>query len=224
MEARLAIGMIERPTVEQPRRARVGGIRARPEDAVLLIDFLVGNAVIVTEPTPRHAAQLAKDVLSTGIGELLPGGKTSGQVAEDLPVRTRLARRLHGLPHLRSSVAHAWQFIFSHAPAFGHDAAVLRIVDVPSARELVTTLPVLPPTLAIPLAGDGRVPATWLANLAGGQDEVDTRQTVFRSLSMMFNAPGVQEHGGGRRAPPLRRLDNRRRWYPGESGHTLWGV
>src|SRR5207249_2452499 len=87
-----------------------------------------------------------------------------------------------------------------------------------------TALPVLPPALAIPLAGDGRVSATWLANLAGGQDEVDTRQTVFRSLGMMFNAPGVQEHGGRRRAPPLRRLNNRRRWHPSERCHTLWGV
>src|SRR5262249_40450943 len=101
---------------------------------------------------------------------------------------------------------------------------MLRIVDVPPARELVTALPVLSPTLAIPLAGDSRVATSRLANLASGQDEVDTRQTVFGALGMMFNTPGMQEHGGRRCAPPLRRLDNRRRWHPGERCHTFWSV
>ena len=270
---------------------------------MLLVDLVVGNAVIVTEPTPRHPAQLAKDILDAGIGKLLPGGKPPGQVTHDLPVRTCLARGLHRLPdaddtafgvgngafvlflqrarqddigmpgrfrhekvddaeelepferrpsvlgvrerhegietdaqqppdlpamdgltHLRGSVADAWQFIFGHAPALGNDAAVLRIVDVPPTRELVTTLPMLPPALAISLAGDGRVPAAWLANLASGQDQVDARQTVFRALGVMFNAAGVQEHGCRCCAPPLRRLDNGCRRHAGECCHALWGV
>src|SRR5262249_4469510 len=104
---------------------------------------------------------------------------------------------MDSLAHLRGGVAAAWQFVFGHAPALGNDAAVLRIVDVPPARELVTPLPMLSPALAIPLTGDGRVPAARLANLAGGQYQVDARQTVFRALGVMLNASGVQEHGCG---------------------------
>src|SRR5207245_2661109 len=98
VEARLAVGIIKLPTLEQPWRARMGVIRAGPEDALLLLDFLVGNAVIVTQPAARHASQLSEDVLNAGIRKLLPGSKTPCQVADDLPVRTRLPRRLHGLP------------------------------------------------------------------------------------------------------------------------------
>jgi hypothetical protein len=45
VEARLAVGMIKLAAVEQPWRARMGVIRARPEDALLALNFLVGNAV-----------------------------------------------------------------------------------------------------------------------------------------------------------------------------------
>src|SRR5215471_11417995 len=94
-------------------------------------------------------------------------------------------------------MADAWQVFFGHAPALGHDAAVLRIVDIASTRELVTSLFMLPPVLTVALAGDGRVPAARLANLTSGQDQVDTRQTVFRALGVMLNAASVQQHGCG---------------------------
>src|SRR5262249_14696916 len=76
----------------------MGMIRARPEDALLALNLLVGNAVIVTQSAARYPTQLTKNVLDAGIGELCPGGKASGQVTDDLPVRTRLFRRLHGPP------------------------------------------------------------------------------------------------------------------------------
>src|SRR5262245_830143 len=90
--------MIKCPAVEESRRARVRGIRARPEDTVLLVDLLVGNAIIVTDTTSRYATQLTKNILDTGIGKQLPGSQTSSQVAHNLPVRTRLARRSYRLP------------------------------------------------------------------------------------------------------------------------------
>src|SRR4029450_3896368 len=98
---------------------------------------------------------------------------------------------MDGLAHLCGGLADAWQFVFGHAPALGHDAAVLRIVDISPTWELVTPLAMLPPTLAIPLARDGRVPPARLANLASCQYQVDARQTVFRALGVMFNAAGV---------------------------------
>src|SRR5262249_18548540 len=98
VKACLAVGLIKLTALEQPWCARMRVIRARPEDTLLLFDFLVGNAVIVTQPAPRHPPQLTKDVFNAGIGKLLPGSKVSGEVADDLPVRTRLSRRLHRLP------------------------------------------------------------------------------------------------------------------------------
>src|SRR5262249_6631844 len=97
MEARPAVGMIKPAILEESWHTRMGVIRARPEDALLALNFLVGDAVIVTQPAPRHPPEFTEDVLDTGIGELLPGGKTPRQVADDLPVRTRLSRWLHGL-------------------------------------------------------------------------------------------------------------------------------
>src|SRR5262249_13896531 len=76
VEPRPTISMIECPTVEESRCTRMRGLRAWPEDTVLLVDLLIGDAVIVTEPTTRHAAQLAKDILDAGIGKVLPGGQT----------------------------------------------------------------------------------------------------------------------------------------------------
>src|SRR4029453_7407436 len=102
---------------------------------------------------------------------------------------------MDGLAHLCGGVADAWQFVFGHTPALGHDAAVLRIVDVSPTWELVTSLSMLSPALAIPLASDGRVPAARLANLASCQYQVDARQTVFRTLGVMFNAAGVEGLG-----------------------------
>src|SRR5215510_8290277 len=131
---------------------------------------------------------------------------------------------MDGLAHLRGGIADAWQFLFSHAPALGHNAAVLRIVDIAPTRELVTPLPMLPPALAVTLAGDGRVPAAGLANLTSDQDQVDTRQTVFRALSVMLNAASVQKHGCRGCAPPLCRLDNGCRRHAGERCHALWSV
>src|SRR4029453_16221771 len=97
-----------------------------------------------------------------------------------------------------------------------------RIVDVPPTRELVTPLPMLPPALAIPLTGDGRVPTARLANLASGQGQIDARQTVFRALGVMFNAAGVQEHGCWGCAPPLCRLGNRCWGQTRERAPSLW--
>src|SRR5262249_24779957 len=92
-----------------------------------------------------------------GIRERHEGIETDTQQPPHLPP-------VDGLTHLRSSIADAWQFVFGHTPALGHDAAVLGIVDVSPARELVTPLPMLSPSLAIALASDGRVPAARLAN------------------------------------------------------------
>src|SRR5215470_18665930 len=131
---------------------------------------------------------------------------------------------MDGLAHLRGSIADAWQFLFGHAPALGHDAAVLRIVDIAPTRELVTPLPMLPPTLAVALTGDGRVPAARLANLPSRQNQVDTRQTVFRALGVMLNATSVQKHGCRGCAPPLCRLDNGCRRHAGERCYALWSV
>ena len=64
-----------------------------------------------------------------------------------------------GLHHLRGGVAHARQLVGGDPPALGHDTAMLGIVEVSPARQLITALAVLPPTLAIALPSNGRVAA-----------------------------------------------------------------
>src|SRR5262249_10447898 len=106
----------------------------------------------------------------------------------------------------------------------GHNLAVIRIVDVSPARELVTALPVLSPALAIALARDGRVAAAWLADFTSGQHQVDARQAVLSPLRAMLDPTSVYKQGCRRCAPPRRRLHQRGHRYRGDLCHTLGGI
>src|SRR5574341_1771299 len=119
-----------------------------------------------------------------GIRQRHQGIETDAQQPADLPT-------VDGLAHLGGGVANARQDVFGHTPTLGNNAAVLWIIDVPPARQLVTALPVLAPALAIALASNGRVTTARLTDLAGGQDQIDARQAVLRPLRVVLDAAGV---------------------------------
>src|SRR5215471_11570587 len=62
---------------------------------------------------------------------------------------------------------------FGNAPEVCDELSMFRLVDVPSARELIAALAMLASALAIALAGDCAVTATRLADAAAGEDEID---------------------------------------------------
>jgi hypothetical protein len=95
---------------------------------------------------------------------------------------------------------------------------VFRVGDVAVAGELVAFVAVLPPALPIALAGDRGDPAAGFAELAGGQPEVDRGQHVVDAFGVLLDAPGVQQHPGGHRAPPLGRLLDARGGDAGDLG------
>ena len=93
---------------------------------------------------------------------------------------------------------------FLDAPDLGDVCAVLRVLDVARARQLVALLALLPPALAVALAGDHRVAAAFPADAAGGDHQVDGRHAVLDALGVMLDAAGVEQEAGLRRAPQSR--------------------
>ena len=88
---------------------------------------------------------------------------------------------------------------------------MLGIGDVAVAGQLVALVAVLPAALSVALAGDRRDAASRLAELAGGETEVDRREHVVDALRVVLDAPSVEQHAGRGRAPPLGRLLDPRR-------------
>ena len=81
--------------------------------------------------------------------------------------------------------------------------AVFRVRDVAVAGQLVAFVAVLTAALAVALPGDRRYPASRLAELPGRQTKVDGREHVVDTLGVLLDTVGVEQHPGGRRAPPL---------------------
>ena len=94
--------------------------------------------------------------------------------------------------------------------------AVLGVRDVAVAGELVALVAVLASALAVALAGDRRHAAAGLAELAGGEAEVDRGKDVVDAFGLLLDAAGVQQHPGRRGAPPLGGLLDARRRHAGD--------
>src|SRR6185295_19801071 len=97
VQARVAVGVIEAPALEQPRRAGMLRGGARPEHAHLLVDLLVADAGVVGGAARRGAPQLLEDRARRLEVEVLSFAQTLRQAADDLPVAARLGRRRDGL-------------------------------------------------------------------------------------------------------------------------------
>src|SRR5262249_7212834 len=101
------------------------------------------------------------------------------------------------------------QFIGGNAPNSGDVGAVLVILDVAAAGQLVALLAMLAPALAVALSRDGRVAAAFAADPARRQYEVDGAQDVLHAVAVVLDAAGVHQETGLRRTPPFRRQPDR---------------
>src|SRR5690606_4129676 len=73
---------------------------------------------------------------------------------------------------------------------------------------LVTLLPVLTPALSVRLPGDGRVSASFAADPTRREHHVDRAEYVLDAVTVMFDAPRVQQEARVRGSPPLGGLTN----------------
>ena len=122
---------------------------------------------------------------------------------------------------MASKISHAVrpvlrQFGFRDAPEVRDELAMLRILDVARAGQLVAALAVLASALAVALAGDRAVAAAGLADASGRQHEVDVGETVLDALGVMLDAARVQQHRGFRRSPDFRGPDDARCRHTGD--------
>ncbi len=97
------------------------------------------------------------------------------------------------------------QFRRIDAPHLGDVGAVLRVLDVAAAGQLIALLAVFASALAVALAGDGGVAAALAADAAGRQHHVDGAETVLDAVRVMLDAAGVQEEAASAPCPTTRR-------------------
>src|SRR5215216_312127 len=102
--------------------------RARPEDAILTLNFFISNAVIVGVPAFRGYAQLLKDFTRTIELEILAATHATGNFPNYPPVGAGLARRITCLIDLYDAAfavgRHA--FIFSPRRAWQDHVCIAR--------------------------------------------------------------------------------------------------
>ena len=99
---------------------------ARPEDAHLLRDLLVGHAGVVGDAAFAGDAQLLEDLARLVEGEAVRPAERLRDVLDDAPVLARLARAVHGLVDLDDApldLRHR-PFVFLVQAAGQHDVGV----------------------------------------------------------------------------------------------------
>src|SRR5258706_4665312 len=86
--------------------------------------------------------------------------------------------------------------------------AMLRVVDLAVAWQLIGLLSMLAPTLAIALTGQAAVAAVGPPGLAQRERQIDKRQDVVDTAALLLGSARGQHHRGARRAQQVgRRLD-----------------
>ena len=140
--------------------------------------------------------------------------EADGDEAADFPA-------VNHLHDLRGGRALAGQRALGDAPGRGHLGPVSRVLDVARPRELIAALALLACPLAVALPGDRRVARARLADLAGGEHEVDAGEHVLDALGVVLDAARVEQHGARRLHPQLGRLDDASR---GDAHQPLHGL
>src|SRR5690606_36657324 len=106
-------------------------------------------------------------------------------LADDLVRVDALARDLVGLD----------------TPDPGDVCAVLGVVNVAGAGELVALLAVLASALPVGLSGDRRVPAALATDPTRCKNHVDRAEHILHAMAVVLNAAGVHEETGAGGAP-----------------------
>src|ERR1051326_8933371 len=78
-----------------------------PENALLIIDLFVGNAVIVRQSSTRSEAQFIENLARLAKRKELAPSETPRQFADDFRIRARIGRRVHGFLDMDYARFHA---------------------------------------------------------------------------------------------------------------------
>ena len=133
--------MEELPAFEQPRRAGMIERGTRPEDAHLLVDLLVGDAVVIGDAAARGLAQFLEDLARFVEREVLAAAQAARQIADDLRIGARIAGRIHGLLNMDHAPLHVAgdALLFFLQAAGQHDVGMrrgFRKEEIDDAEEL----------------------------------------------------------------------------------------
>src|SRR5258706_2015409 len=91
--------------------------------------------------------------------------------------------------------------------------AMLRVVDLAVAWQLIGFLSMLAPTLAIALTGQAAVAAVGPPGLAQRERQIDERQDVVDTAALLLGSARGQNHRGARVAQQVRRRLDLVRWH-----------
>src|SRR5262245_51363657 len=96
--------------------------------------------------------------------------------------------------------------VWCHAPDRRDVGAVLGVVDVAPAGQLIALLPVLAAALAVALAGYRAVATRRPADTPGCEDDVDRTEHVHDPIGVVLEPAGMEQEAGFRLPPQLRGL------------------
>src|SRR5690606_4261794 len=91
----------------------------------------------------------------------------------------------------------------AHAPNVCDIGAMLRIVEIPSARQLIALLAVLTSALPIGLTRNGRIAAVRSPDATRGKYEVDRAQDVHHAMRVVLEPTRMHQEAALGRAPQL---------------------
>src|SRR5689334_20675492 len=98
---------------------------------------------------------------------------------------------MNGLKNWDDRKAFMRNGFFRHVPDAGNVFAMLRIFNIAPARKLVTFLSLLATALAVTLAGDHRVAASFATDSSRGHHQIDRRHAVQHAFGVVLNATRV---------------------------------
>src|SRR5207249_1148828 len=103
LKVRLTIGMKRAPAFKQSRGSGMIFGRTRPKDSHLLVDFFIGNSVIIGDPSTRGFSEFVKDFARRSKTEKMSPAQFPREITEDLRVWESIAGRRYGLPDMNDA-------------------------------------------------------------------------------------------------------------------------